>query len=89
MTAHNKLIVDAYNANPTSMRAALANFRDMRVSPKMAILGDMKELGDVSAEEHQKLVDAISAARWMRYGWWAASLPRRNAPSVSLMMWRR
>lgn len=61
VTAHNKLIVDAYNANPTSMQAALANFRDMQVSPKMAILGDMKELGDVSAEEHQKLVDAISA----------------------------
>lgn len=39
----------------------MANFRDMQVSPKMAILGDMKELGDVSAEEHQKLVDAISA----------------------------
>ena len=61
VTAHNKLIVDAYNANPTSMQAALANFRDMQVSPKMAILGDMKELGDVSAEEHQKLVDVISA----------------------------
>lgn len=59
VTANNKLIVDTYNANPTSMRAALENFRDMEVSPKMAILGDMRELGDVSLEEHQKVVDFL------------------------------
>lgn len=58
-TASNKLIVDTYNANPTSMRAALENFRDMKVSPKMAILGDMGELGSVSHEEHQKVVDFL------------------------------
>ena len=58
-TGHNHLIVDAYNANPTSMAAALRNFRDMEVGPKMAILGDMRELGDASAEEHQKTVDLI------------------------------
>ena len=61
VTAHNKLIVDTYNANPTSMMAALQNFRDMKVSPKMAILGDMRELGEVSSEEHQKVVDFLSA----------------------------
>ena len=59
ITSSNKLIVDTYNANPTSMNAALLNFRDMKVSPKMAILGDMRELGDVSAEEHQKVVDFL------------------------------
>ena len=59
VTASNKLIVDTYNANPTSMNAALLNFRDMKVSPKMAILGDMRELGEVSAEEHQKVVDFL------------------------------
>ena len=58
-TAHNHLIVDAYNANPTSMAAALKNFRDMDVTPKMAIIGDMRELGDVSAEEHQHAVDMM------------------------------
>ena len=58
-TASNKLIVDTYNANPTSMKAALENFRDMAVSPKMAILGDMRELGSVSGEEHQKVVDFL------------------------------
>ena len=59
ITSSNKLIVDTYNANPTSMNAALQNFRDMKVSPKMAILGDMRELGEVSAEEHQKVVDFL------------------------------
>lgn len=59
ITEHNKLIVDAYNANPTSMMAALTNFRDMKVSPKMAILGSMGELGDVSEIEHQKIADFI------------------------------
>lgn len=61
-TPYNHLIVDAYNANPTSMAAALINFRDMEVEPKMAILGDMRELGDVSGEEHQKVVDFLVSA---------------------------
>ena len=58
-TSFNHLIVDAYNANPTSMGAALRNFRDMQVSQKMAILGDMRELGDCSVEEHQRAVDMM------------------------------
>ncbi len=62
VTASNRLIVDTYNANPTSMRAALENFRDMAVEPKMAILGDMGELGAVSGEEHQKVVDFLAGA---------------------------
>ena len=61
-TEHNHLIVDAYNANPTSMKAAIDNFRLMEVSPKMAILGKMGELGDVSDEEHQKVVDMLADA---------------------------
>ena len=59
-TAHNWLIVDAYNANPTSMAAALDNFQRITVKqPKMVILGDMRELGSVSQEEHQKVVDTL------------------------------
>lgn len=61
-TQTNHLIVDAYNANPTSMAAAIDNFKRMEVSPKMAILGKMGELGDVSAEEHQKVVDMLAVA---------------------------
>ena len=44
-TDDNKLLVDAYNANPTSMRAAIENFRDMKVERRMAILGDMVSWG--------------------------------------------
>lgn len=60
-TADNHLIVDAYNANPSSMAAALENFKLMEVENKMAILGDMRELGEVSDAEHQKVVDKLQA----------------------------
>lgn len=59
-TACNRLIVDAYNANPTSMAAALANFEGINAEHKMAIIGDMKELGAVSHDEHQKIVDRLA-----------------------------
>ena len=55
-TEDNHLIVDAYNANPTSMMAALENFRLMEVPHKVAVLGDMKELGEGSTEEHRQIV---------------------------------
>lgn len=58
-TKRNCLIVDAYNANPSSMQAALDNFLRMDVSPKMVILGEMKELGEYSLKEHQKLIDYL------------------------------
>lgn len=58
-TEDNTLIIDAYNANPTSMMAALQNFRNMTVPHKMLLLGDMRELGAESAAEHQKIVDYI------------------------------
>ena len=59
ITQDNKLVVDAYNANPTSMRAALDNFRLIKSEHKMCILGQMGELGEVSDEEHQKVIDLI------------------------------
>ena len=58
-TEHNHLVVDAYNANPTSMAAALDNFSLMDVSPKMAILGEMRELGESSHEEHVRMVEKL------------------------------
>lgn len=61
VTAHNHLIVDAYNANPTSMKAAVDNLAAMNVPAKMAILGDMRELGEVSGEEHQRIVDLLKS----------------------------
>ena len=64
VTDHNKLIVDAYNANPSSMRVAIDNFRQMQVGPKMAILGDMLELGEMSAEEHQRIADILGECQF-------------------------
>ncbi|RRD00826.1 UDP-N-acetylmuramoyl-tripeptide--D-alanyl-D-alanine ligase [Prevotella sp. OH937_COT-195] len=61
VTAHNRLIVDAYNANPSSMKAAIESLVDMNVPSKMAILGDMMELGAASREEHQRVVDMLAA----------------------------
>lgn len=60
-TADNTLIIDAYNANPASMMAAIANFEQMRATDKMLILGDMRELGKDSPAEHQRIVDYIEA----------------------------
>jgi UDP-N-acetylmuramoyl-tripeptide--D-alanyl-D-alanine ligase len=51
----NKIILDAYNANPTSMMAALDNFGNLNGSGKIAILGDMFELGSDSETEHQSI----------------------------------
>ncbi len=58
-TGKNKLIVDAYNANPTSMMAALSNFSNIKKEHKALILGDMRELGADSNTEHQKVIDYI------------------------------
>ena len=51
------IIIDAYNANPSSMNVALNNLASLKSSSKVAILGDMLELGDVAFEEHQTIVD--------------------------------
>jgi UDP-N-acetylmuramoyl-tripeptide--D-alanyl-D-alanine ligase len=52
----NEIILDAYNANPSSMSEALKNFFQLKKEPKTAILGDMFELGDESFNEHQKII---------------------------------
>lgn len=62
----NRFVIDAYNANPTSMAAALENFRMIDAGHKMVILGDMKELGEASLEEHQKVVDMLSGCGFDR-----------------------
>lgn len=55
-TANNTLIVDAYNANPSSMRAALDNFSRIEAPDKTALLGDMRELGENSVNEHIEIL---------------------------------
>ncbi|MBR6731263.1 MAG: UDP-N-acetylmuramoyl-tripeptide--D-alanyl-D-alanine ligase [Bacteroidales bacterium] len=57
-TERNTLIVDAYNANPTSMAAALDNFSNVVADNKVAMLGDMLELGDDPQAEHEAVIRA-------------------------------
>ena len=62
VTAKNHLVVDAYNANPTSMMAALENFSLMQAEKKMAILGQMGELGADSDKEHRLMINYLESA---------------------------
>ncbi|HEY1038267.1 MAG TPA: UDP-N-acetylmuramoyl-tripeptide--D-alanyl-D-alanine ligase [Bacteroidia bacterium] len=59
VTANNKLILDYYNANPSSMRAAIENFANIHADNKMLILGDMLELGEDAVKEHEQIVQLL------------------------------
>lgn len=61
-TATNELIIDAYNANPSSMKVAIENFKQLPMSPKAVILGDMRELGETSDTLHAEVVEQVKAA---------------------------
>ena len=61
-TERNTLIVDAYNANPSSMEVALKNFAALQADHKMALLGDMLELGEDSLAEHVRIAEMASGA---------------------------
>lgn len=65
-TDKNTLICDSYNANPTSMSLALKDFAGINAGRKMVILGDMLELGSVTEEEHQKILDLIQSLNFDR-----------------------
>lgn len=62
-TARNTLIVDAYNANPTSMAAALDNFQNIDAPLKALLLGNMGELGEDSLKEHVALLDRLESEK--------------------------
>lgn len=65
-TEQNTLIIDAYNANPTSMRAAINNFKQYEAEYKAVILGGMRELGDQSEEEHKRLTLLLAESNFDR-----------------------
>lgn len=60
----NTIILDAYNANPSSMRAAIENFATIGAEKKVLLLGAMAELGEESRDEHQSIIDLISQYKW-------------------------
>ncbi|MDO9262211.1 MAG: cyanophycin synthetase, partial [Flavobacteriaceae bacterium] len=57
----NTIFMDAYNANPSSMKVALENFNQVDGNSKTVILGDMFELGDESLKEHQAMADLVAS----------------------------
>jgi len=60
----NTIILDAYNANPGSMKASIENFAAMKGDKKILMLGDMKELGEDSLKEHAAIVSLIEKNKW-------------------------
>jgi len=58
-TKHNIVIADCYNANPTSTMESIISLNSMNASNKIAILGDMLELGEESVSEHQNIIDYL------------------------------
>jgi UDP-N-acetylmuramoyl-tripeptide--D-alanyl-D-alanine ligase len=60
----NKIILDAYNANPSSMKAAIENLSKIEAREKILILGAMAELGKDSLREHQDIINLISQYPW-------------------------
>lgn len=60
----NTIILDAYNANPSSMRVAIQNFKQMDFPNKVVIIGGMMELGEDSINEHQQIVALLQETNW-------------------------
>lgn len=62
----NKIILDAYNANPTSMKAAIENFARVHADKKVLLIGAMAELGEESLKEHEDIVNLIKKYSWTK-----------------------
>ncbi len=60
----NKIILDAYNANPSSMKLAIENFARMHAEKKVLMLGGMAEMGEASMEEHKEIIELIQQYKW-------------------------
>jgi UDP-N-acetylmuramoyl-tripeptide--D-alanyl-D-alanine ligase len=63
-TAHNTLILDSYNANPSSLSAAIENFALLNDKNKVLIIGDMLELGQESAQEHRNILRLVRSKQF-------------------------
>lgn len=79
----NEIILDAYNANPSSMRVALENFIQLDKTNKIVVIGDMYELGQESKAEHKSIVDFLSTNESMNCyfvgkDFYANQLPKAN-----------
>ena len=84
----NKVVLDAYNANPSSMREAIGGLLSYARSPIMLILGDMAELGESSEEEHRELLGWISTLEVERILVAGPQFSRISEPSAHLSVFR-
>ncbi|GIV30455.1 MAG: UDP-N-acetylmuramoyl-tripeptide--D-alanyl-D-alanine ligase [Bacteroidia bacterium] len=66
---NNRLVIDCYNANPTSMQAAIRSFAGLNMPDKIYILGDMLELGDFAEEEHEKILETLDNIQEKKTVW--------------------
>lgn len=78
------IIVDAYNANPSSMKAAIENFSRTAGDGKILVLGAMAELGNESLQEHQTIVDEIKKYNWKAVLLVGGDFQRLNHPFLQM-----
>lgn len=76
----NTIILDAYNANPTSMKAAIENFAAIDANDKVLVLGGMMELGDESIGEHEQIVKLIESYTWKKVALTGGDFNKFNHP---------
>jgi UDP-N-acetylmuramoyl-tripeptide--D-alanyl-D-alanine ligase len=62
----NQVVLDAYNANPSSMKLAIENFAKLKAIDKVLMLGGMMELGEESLKEHEAIIDLIKQYNWKK-----------------------
>ncbi len=78
----NYFIMDAYNANPSSMKAALNNFEALKAQHKIAIIGDMLEMGDYAFAEHQAIIDLVGKCNFNQTATVGPLFAAHTAPGV-------
>jgi UDP-N-acetylmuramoyl-tripeptide--D-alanyl-D-alanine ligase len=79
----NTIILDAYNANPSSMKAAIENFARLPAKNKILVLGGMMELGDESIDEHKKIIALIDQYKWQQVVLTGGDFLKINHPYTS------
>src|SRR6187431_1593834 len=79
----NKIILDAYNANPSSMKLAIENFAKKKSENKILMLGAMAELGKESLQEHQQIIDLIKKYSWKEVALVGGDFQKLSHPFIS------
>lgn len=82
-TGSNQIILDAYNANPSSMKLAIENFARLAAANKVLMLGAMAELGEESLPEHQQIIDLIAQHPWKKVVLVGGDFLKLNHPWIS------